>query len=106
MSTGMQERSGSREAVLKKVVSVLEDMTSDWDLEFSGQIGEETLLIADLAFESIDVVHLIVTIGEIYGEQDLGFEKLLIEDGRYVSDLRISHFVDFLHDTLKERGKI
>lgn len=106
MSTEMQMASGSRDAVRKQVINTLRDMTSDWDLDFSGEIGEDTLLIGDLAFESIDVVYLIVTLGEIYEEQDLGFEKLLVEDGRYVSDLRVSQFVDFVHDTLKERGKL
>jgi acyl carrier protein len=95
-----------RDVVLKQVVDVLEDMTSDWDIEFSGRIGEQTLLVGDLAFESIDVVHLIVTLGEVYQEQDLGFEKILIEDGRYVTDLRVAQLVDFLHQTLAERGRI
>ena len=106
MSTGMQAPIGSRETVLKQVVNVLEDMTSDWDIDFSGDIGESTLLVSDLAFESIDVVHLIVTLGEAYQEKDLGFEDLLIEDGRYVTDLRVAQLTDFLHRKLVERGNI
>ncbi|MDP3938188.1 MAG: acyl carrier protein [Deltaproteobacteria bacterium] len=106
MSTEMQAPSGSRDTVLKQVISVLEDMTSDWDIDFSGDIGDGTHLVGDLAFESIDVVHLIVTLGEIYQEKDLGFEELLIEDGRYISDLQIAQLADFLHRKLVERGNI
>jgi len=106
MSTEMQAPIGSRDTVIKQVVSVLEDMTSDWDIDFSGDIGESTRLVGDLAFESIDVVHLIVTLGEIYQEKDLGFEELLIEDGRYITDLRVEQLADFLHRKLVERGNI
>ncbi len=106
MSTEMQASTGSRETVIKQVINVLEDMTSDWDIDFSGDIGESTQLVSDLAFESIDVVHLIVTLGEIYQEKDLGFEELLIEDGRYVTDLSIAQLADFLNRKLIERGNV
>jgi len=106
MSTAVAGRNGARETVLKTVIEVLRDMTSDWDLEFDGEIGQDTRLVGDLAFESIDVVHLIVMLGEVYQEKDIAFEKLLMEDGRYVTDLAVRPLVDFLHDTLRERGKI
>jgi len=106
MSTETVSRGVGRDVVLKRVLDVIEDMTSDWDIEFSAKIGKNTLLVGDLAFESIDVVHLIVTLGEVYQEQDLGFERILIEDGRYVTDLRVSQLADFLHRTLAERGRI
>ena len=106
MSTVLAAGNGSQDAVRKVVIEVLEDMTSDWDLEFDGKIGEVTRLVGDLAFESIDVVHLIVMLGEVYQEKDIAFEKLLMEDGRYVTDLAVGPLVKFLHDTLRERGKI
>ena len=106
MSTETVSRGVGRDVVLKQVIDALRDMTSDWDIEFAGEIDENTLLVGDLAFESIDVVHLIVTLGEVYQEQDLGFEQILIEEGRYVTDLRVSQLADFLHRTLAERGRI
>jgi acyl carrier protein len=106
MSTEKLVGSVSRDVVVKQLVEVLEDMTSDWDIEFSGKIAEQTMLVGDLAFESIDVVHLIVTLGQIYEEKDLGFERILIEDGRYVSDLSVAQIADFLVKTLTEKGKI
>ena len=92
-----------RDVVVKQLVEALEDMTSDWDIDFSGKIGEDTLLVGDLAFESIDVVHLIVTLGEIFRQKDLGFERILMEDGRYVSELSVAQIADFLAETLAEK---
>jgi acyl carrier protein len=85
-----------QEAILEDVVQILQDMTKDWDLEFSGPIGSETKLIGDLAFESIDVVQLVVAIEEHFKRRDFPFEQLLMEDGRYKSEIRISELVEFL----------
>jgi len=104
MSTERRVGSVSRDVVLKQLVEVLEDMTSDWDIEFSGKIAEDTFLVRDLAFESIDVVHLIVTLGQLYDEKDLGFERILIQDGRYVSDLSVTQIADFLTEVLAAKG--
>jgi acyl carrier protein len=89
-----------RNAILQEMVQILEDMASDWDLELSGGIGPDTRLIADLAFESIDVVQLVVAIEERFTRRDLPFEKLLMTDGRYVDELRVSEVVEFLHKHL------
>ncbi len=90
----------ARETILGDMVQILTDMTSDWDLGFSGGVGPDTRLIADLGFESIDVVQLVVAIEERFLQRDLPFEKLLMVDGRYVDDLRVAQVVDFLHEHL------
>ena len=98
---GVETRDGvDSKTLLDDVTRILEDMTSDWDLEFSGGIGPETCLIADLAFESIDVVQLVVAIEERFARRDLPFEKLLMADGRYVDDVRVSQIVQFLESNL------
>ena len=89
-----------RAAVLKEVLAILGDMTSDWDTGFQGQIGPDTLLVGDLAFESIDVVQLAVGIEEHFGQPGLPFETMLMADGRYVDDLRVAEVVDFLVEHL------
>jgi acyl carrier protein len=91
----------SKEALLQEIIRILEYMTSDWDLGFSGGIKHDTRLIADLAFESIDVVEFVVAIEEQFMQRDLPFEKLLMVDGRYVDDLHVVEVVDFLHEHLK-----
>jgi acyl carrier protein len=101
MVQGGSETRLSKEALLHDVIRILEDITSDWDLEFSGGINHDTRLIADLAFESIDVVEFVVAIEGQFMRRDLPFEKLLMVDGRYVDDLHVAEVVDFLHEHLK-----
>lgn len=84
-------------AILGEVLKILEDMTSDWEMGFAGKIGSETRLVADLAFESLDVVQLAVAIEEHFKRSGLPFQKLFMRlDGGYVEDVRVSEVVDFL----------
>lgn len=89
-----------REELLRDLAGILKDLTGDWDTEFSGAIGADTRLIGDLAFESIDVVQLIVAVEERYGRRDLPFEELLMVDGRYVDEITVGEMADFLHRRL------
>jgi len=89
-----------KQDVLCKVVSILEGMTRDWDLEYSGSISGQTRLMADLQCESIDIVMLIVAIEERFQRKGLPFENLLMFDGRYVDDLTVEQIADFLMDAL------
>jgi acyl carrier protein len=93
-----------RQTITDDVLAILQDMTSDWDTGFSGAIGPETRLVADLAFESIDVVQLIVALEERYQRRDLPFEELLMAGGRYVDEIRVSEAVQFLHRHLNPDG--
>ena len=95
---------GDREAIQGVVLEILKDLTADWDADYSGGIGPDTLLIADLDFESIDVVELVVSIEGRFERRDLPFEKLLMDDGRYVEDLTVRQVVDFLESELVTRG--
>jgi acyl carrier protein len=92
-----------RETIFRDMVQILENMTSDWDTSHEGEIRPETRLIADLGFESIDVVQLVVDIEERYQRRDLPFEKLLMENDRYVDELQVGKAVDFLVTHLNQR---
>lgn len=87
-------------SVLKELVNILTDMTTDWDIGFSGEIGPQTCLVSDLEFSSIDVVHLVIAIDERFQKVDFPFEQLLMVEGRYVDDLRVEDVVDFLFERL------
>ncbi len=89
-----------KDSILKSVIHILREMTSDWDLEFSGDIAPNTHIISDLEFESIDVVQIVVQIEETFQRKDLPFEKLLMVDGRYRDDMTVEEVVDFLHKYL------
>ncbi|MFP7753489.1 acyl carrier protein [Thermodesulfobacteriota bacterium B35] len=86
----------TREKILENLVQILEDMTADWDMELDDPIGEATRLMADLEFESIDVVQFIVAIEERFQRRGMPFEELLMEDGRYVDEITVRDTVDFL----------
>lgn len=85
-----------RETLLTDVVDILNDLTSDWDTDFSGGISPDTRLIGDLLFESIDVVQFVVALEERFQRHDLPLEKLLMHNGRYVDELRVADIVDLL----------
>ena len=90
----------SRDQLESDIVGILTDMTADWDLSFDGGISGETRLMADLAFESIDVVQLVVAIEAHVQRRHLHFEQLLMVDGRYVQELQVKQIADFLAQQL------
>ncbi|MCB1700652.1 MAG: hypothetical protein KDI14_07435 [Halioglobus sp.] len=82
--------------IVSRVCDVVADMTGDWDMDFEGEINRDTRLIGDLAFESIDIVQLVVAIEGEFQKRGIPFEKLLMVDGRYVDDLTVGDMADFL----------
>ncbi len=84
------------------VVGVLADITQDWDLDLANGFAADTRLIADLAFESIDLVQFAVAIEQALGTTGLPFEKLFMKDGDYVEDLTLGEVVRFL---VAQRGR-
>jgi acyl carrier protein len=103
---GVQSSKGfEKQAILGEILKILEDMTSDWEMGFAGKIGPETRLVADLAFESLDVVQLAVAIEEHFKSSGLPFQKLFMRrDGGYVDDVRVSEVVDFLFNHINNGG--
>jgi acyl carrier protein len=85
-----------KENILKDFISILEEMTGDWDMDYGDPLSERTRLVEDLEFESIDVVQLIVAIEQKFGVKGIPFEKVLMQDGRYVDEIRVEQFIDFL----------
>lgn len=59
-------------------------------------MGADTRLLADLGFESIDIIQLVVAIQEEILKRKLSFDRLLMKDGRYVDDLSIGQIADYL----------
>ena len=90
----------SKEELFQKIARILKDMTSDWDIDFSGDILPATRVISDLQFESIDVVQFIVQIEGEFQRKDLPFEKFLMIEERYRDDFTVQEMVDFLHKYL------
>jgi len=86
----------TRDDYTAKLITLLADFTQDWDHDFQGAMTGDTRLFANLAFESIDIIQLVVAIQEEVVRAKVPFEKLLMRDGRYVDDLSIGQIADFL----------
>jgi acyl carrier protein len=86
--------------ILDKLIILLKDFTQDWDSEYEGAYGRDTTLLGELGFESIDIIQFIVAIEEDLGISKTPFDKLLMNDGRYVDDLSIGQIADFLAVTV------
>lgn len=87
----------SKEVILKDIIDILENMTYDWDMDLDGAICSETKLVAELYFESIDVVQFIVAIEEHFKRRGLPYEEFLMVDGRYVDEITVDDTVNFLY---------
>ena len=79
-----------------QVIAVISDVIRDWDLDPDFVLTQETGLIGDLDFESIDIVRLVVAIEQHFQVKGIPFESLFMKDGGYINELRISEIVDFL----------
>lgn len=86
-----------KERILGDLITILEEMSSGWEMQFEGSIGLQTLLGADLAFKSLDLVRLVAAIQKRYDRRDLPFKELFIPGDRPVKDLGVSDLVDFLY---------
>lgn len=84
------------------LIGVLEDFVQDWDVD--GQITRDTHLVADLDFDSIDVIQVTVAIEKAFGTRNLGFQDLLMVDGRYVDDLSVGEIADFLGPRVRDKS--
>lgn len=78
------------------LITLLKDFTQDWDNDFDSTMTRDTKLLADLGFESIDIIQLVVAIQEEVVKKKISFDKLLMRDGRYVDDLSIGMISDYL----------
>ena len=83
------------QAITSDVLTLLNQLARDW--EYSEEITPDTLLFADLGFESIDAVVLASFVQDHYHRQ-MPFPQLLAEIGqRDTKDLRIGELVRFIH---------
>ena len=65
-----------RDAIFCRLADLVTGMI-DWDIELSEPISDETLLVRDLDFQSLDVAMLIRDIEGEFKQQGLPFEEIL-----------------------------
>jgi acyl carrier protein len=93
----------SEEVILTNITEILQDMTADWDTDFSGPIGPEIRLVGDLGFESIDIVQFIVAIEERFQRRGLPWEEILMANGRYVDEIKVGDATALLFPYLNKQ---
>ena len=77
-----------------RLIQVLEEFIEDWGLD--AEIDGTTRLVADLEFDSIDVIQFVVEVEKSFKNRNLGFQSLLMQDGRYIEDLSVGQITGFL----------
>ena len=94
-----------KEKILEDVLKIFRDLTSEFDTDFSGGINPQTRVSADLGFESVDVVEMIVALEEHYHRRDLPFQELVMKEGRN-HDFTIQDTANFIskHLTTTKEG--
>lgn len=88
------------EAIQLKVITVLQDMIADWELDDINEIDAETKLMEDLAFESLDVVQFVVALEKEFERKSLPFQNLFMHDGDYVDEIKVKEVVEFLNKNI------
>lgn len=78
----------------------LAEFIEDWGLD--AEITSETSLVGDLEFDSIDVIQFVVAMENAFQSRKIGFQDLLMQDGRYVDDLTVGQIEAFLSDRLSK----
>ena len=82
-----------------RLKATVTDFVADWGLDIL--VERETRLVEDLEFDSIDVIQLVIEIEKSFGTRNLGFQELLMVNGRYVDDLSVGEIHDFLMPRLE-----
>jgi acyl carrier protein len=89
--------SPTRERILHDLCALLRDFNGK---EYSGNIGSQTMLFADLGLVSIDAVILAETLEQFYKRQ-FSFTQFLAEIGREgIRDIELGRLVAFLDDQM------
>ena len=86
--------------ITTRLCLLLDDMIQEWDMELLDPINTDTRLIEDLGFESVDLMQLIVAIEQAFGARGLPYEKALMQDGGYVTEISVGQLAQFLSDNL------
>lgn len=81
----------------------LGEFIEDWGLDT--EITADTSLVGDLEFDSIDVIQFLVAMENAFQSRKIGFQDLLMQDGRYVDDLTVGQIETFLAARLSEARK-
>lgn len=78
------------------IKEILEEMIEMYDLP-STEITDDLLLIETIGFSSVDIMHLLASV-DMRFERHLPYDKIMLKNGEYVTDLSFGEIVSFVHD--------
>jgi acyl carrier protein len=82
----------NRRTLLTIVIATIESLVQDWDI--AQPIDAGTRLVADLGFESIDLIQMVSALEQEFGRPTVSFAEMLVVDGRYVDDLTVGQIAE------------
>lgn len=85
------------------VLSILEEFAEDWGLS-DLTIGPDTMLKADMGFESTDTMQLFSAIQEALPQVKFRFQELVLVNGKFVPDLSVRAVSTFVEAALQSEG--
>lgn len=77
------------------IISIINTLIEEWEIDIEEEINPETRLIEDLGFSSVDFVELFVRIEEQF-QRKLGFHQLIMAEDKYVDDLSLQQLINFI----------
>ena len=92
-----------RATISKTVVATLESLVQDWDIE--EPIHQATRVVADLGFESIDLIQMVAALERAFKLKGGSLVAMLVADGRYVDDLTVDQIVHRVDERVGRGGK-
>jgi acyl carrier protein len=92
-----------RSAISATVVATIESLMQDWDIE--EPIRPATRVVADLGFESIDLIQMVGALERAFRLSGMSLVDMLVVDGRYVDDLSIGQITDAVAVRLEQRAE-
>lgn len=77
---------------LATVTATIETLMQDWDID--EPIRRETRVVADLGFESIDLIQMVAELERAFRLPGSSLVDMLVSGGRYVDDLSVGEIAD------------
>lgn len=91
----------TEKTVQQVVIGLVEDFVADWGLD-DLEIGNQTMLKADIGFDSSDTMQLFAAISEYYSHVEFRFQELVVQDEKFVDDLSLGQVIVFVLKQLKD----
>lgn len=84
-----------RTTIESLVVSAIQELLEDSDLDLDEPIASETTLNEDLCLSSVEAMELFARV-DIAIKRRLRYEQLVLVDGQYRDELTVGELVDFI----------